>query len=123
MKEIVIVSHCILNDASKVKSLVALTEEEKDKELLMSLVRWKNIQLIQLPCPEFIIYGAKRWGHVALKSLGTSIFAATFMVKIGNNLIDKIGTCLIAYEVIQKLPRNLKYKLSNKNISEGTIAG
>ena len=24
----------------------------------------KNVQIIQLPCPEFTLYGASRWGHV-----------------------------------------------------------
>ena len=24
----------------------------------------KGVQLLQLPCPEFMLYGARRWGHV-----------------------------------------------------------
>lgn len=45
---------------------------------------------------------------VALKSSGSSIFAASFIAKIGNNLLDKVGTCLIAYVLITRLPNSLK---------------
>ncbi len=67
MLKILFVAHCILNTASKVEM-----EESEDsqkeaalrKELLEKVIK-KNIQLIQLPCPEFLLYGAKRWGHVS----------------------------------------------------------
>lgn len=65
MKDIFVVSHCILNNASKVEQDEAELEAEyivRDK--LMDLVSKNHIQLLQLPCPEFIIYGSKRWGHV-----------------------------------------------------------
>ncbi len=45
---------------------------------------------------------------LALKSSGSSIFAASFIAKIGNNLLDKVGTCLIAYFLITRLPKSLK---------------
>ncbi len=45
---------------------------------------------------------------VFLKQSGTSIFAASFIAKIGNNLLDKIGTLLIIYFVIKNLPGDLK---------------
>lgn len=65
MKEILIVSHCILNNAAKVaqdESLLA--EEYAQRNALMQAVADKGVQLIQLPCPEFILYGSRRWGHV-----------------------------------------------------------
>ena len=67
MKKIVFVSHCILNTASKV---VLYNQEEIDAEenlrkKFMHEVIDKEIQAIQLPCPEFTLYGAKRWGHVS----------------------------------------------------------
>ena len=67
MKKIVFVSHCILNTASKV---VLYNQEEIDAEealrkRFMREVIDKEIQVIQLPCPEFTLYGAKRWGHVS----------------------------------------------------------
>ena len=65
MKEILIVSHCILNNAAKVaQDESGLAEEYAQRNALMQAVTDKGVQLIQLPCPEFILYGAKRWGHV-----------------------------------------------------------
>ncbi len=43
-----------------------------------------------------------------LKSSGSSIFAASFIAKIANNLLDKVGSCLIAVLVIQYLPYTIK---------------
>lgn len=67
MKKIVFVSHCILNIASKV---VMYNQEEMDAEeslrkKFVHLAIDNEIQLIQLPCPEYTLYGAKRWGHVS----------------------------------------------------------
>jgi energy-coupling factor transport system substrate-specific component len=45
---------------------------------------------------------------MALKNSGSSIFAASFIAKIGNNLLDKVGTCIIAYFVIKYLPISMK---------------
>ena len=67
MKKIVFVAHCILNTASKV---VLYNQEEIDSEealrikFLNSAIE-KGVQIIQLPCPEFTLYGSKRWGHVS----------------------------------------------------------
>lgn len=44
---------------------------------------------------------------MALKNSGSSIFAASFIAKIGNNLIDKVGTCIIAYFIFRNLPASL----------------
>ncbi len=66
MDKILIVSHCILNTSSKVISNNS-TENQKEadhREKLMNYVIKNNIQLIQLPCPEFLVYGSRRWGHV-----------------------------------------------------------
>jgi len=66
MYKILVVSHCILNTASKVESynLEDMKKEHANREKLIKYVQKHNIQLLQLPCPEFILYGAKRWGHV-----------------------------------------------------------
>lgn len=63
----IFVSHCILNTASKVvlfndKEIIA---EEILRKRFLNLAIENDIQLIQLPCPEFTLYGAKRWGHVS----------------------------------------------------------
>lgn len=67
IQKIVLVSHCILNVASKV---VMYNEEEMNKEELLRKDFLKkalnsDVQIIQLPCPEFTLYGANRWGHVS----------------------------------------------------------
>jgi energy-coupling factor transport system substrate-specific component len=45
---------------------------------------------------------------MALKNSGSSIFAASFIAKIGNNLLDKVGTCVLAYFLIKSLPVSIK---------------
>ena len=61
MKDLLIVSHCILNNAAKVEQDEAeLAEEYKIREELMQLILKKDVQLLQLPCPEFIMYGSRR---------------------------------------------------------------
>lgn len=67
MKKIIFVGHCILNTASKV---IMFNEEEMaaEEKLRRQFVRKalsNDIQIIQLPCPEFTLYGPKRWGHVS----------------------------------------------------------
>ena len=65
MKYILTVSHCILNNASKVAQDEAFLEEEyRERDKLISQVMDKGVQMLQLPCPEFMMYGSKRWGHV-----------------------------------------------------------
>lgn len=65
MKKLLVVSHCLLNTASKVmQNETELEEEYRLKRQLMSLVMEQNVQLLQLPCPEFLLYGSQRWGHV-----------------------------------------------------------
>lgn len=66
-QKLIIVSHCILNTASKV--VMYEDEEMKAEERLRKQFLRKaidnNIQIIQMPCPEFTLYGPKRWGHVS----------------------------------------------------------
>ncbi len=66
MEKILVVSHCILNKASKVRgyNMEEMEEENQLRKELLKEVFDKDIELLQLPCPEFIMYGSKRWGHV-----------------------------------------------------------
>ncbi len=65
-QKILFVSHCILNTAAKVARTVPIeqTAEEAARQALLSQVQAHNIQIVQLPCPEFTLYGPSRWGHV-----------------------------------------------------------
>lgn len=64
MQKILIVSHCLLNTASKVerfKEESVRSEEQLRREVLREAVD-SGVQLLQLPCPEFVMYGSLRWG-------------------------------------------------------------
>ena len=66
MKKIVLVAHCILNTCSKVvmEDSPEMQAEMECRRQLILLAANHDLQLIQLPCPEFTLYGPKRWGHV-----------------------------------------------------------
>lgn len=67
MKKVLFVSHCILNTAAKVVlyNQEEIVAEENLRKQFMQKVIENGIQLVQLPCPEFTLYGTKRWGHVS----------------------------------------------------------
>lgn len=67
MKRLLFVSHCILNTASKVVlyNRSEIDAEEKMRKSLLNYAVNNDIQIYQLPCPEFSLYGSKRWGHVS----------------------------------------------------------
>lgn len=65
MHGILVVSHCILNCAAKVEQDEGLLAEEYAvRAKLLRAAIDHNVQLLQLPCPEFTLFGACRWGHV-----------------------------------------------------------
>lgn len=66
-RKILVVSHCFLNDAAKLKfqdPVAEAKEREKKRRFLMEMLE-NDIELIQLPCPEVNFYGTNRWGHVS----------------------------------------------------------
>ena len=65
MKKILVVSHCLLNTASKVKRFKeeSIRAEEALRQDILKEAIGSGIQILQLPCPEFIMYGPCRWGH------------------------------------------------------------
>lgn len=67
MKQILFVCHCVLNTASKVKEfdLEAMEREEQLRLDIMRRIVERGIQVVQLPCPEFLQYGSLRHGHCA----------------------------------------------------------
>ena len=67
MQSILFVSHCILNTAAKVVlyNQAEIDAEEQLRRRFVGRALETGVQLIQLPCPEFTLYGAQRWGHVS----------------------------------------------------------
>jgi len=65
-KQIVLISHCFMNTHSKVTNYnkKPIENESKNRCNILSLFFENNIGIIQLPCPEMILYGLNRWGHV-----------------------------------------------------------
>lgn len=58
MKPLFLLSHCLLNNYSKVEPFA-----NRNKELVQVLLQFEA-GVIQLPCPEFSYLGGKRWGMV-----------------------------------------------------------
>ncbi len=67
MQQVIFVSHCILNTASKVVlyNQEEIQQEENLRRKFLQKAIDAGVQIIQLPCPEFTLYGAHRWGHVS----------------------------------------------------------
>lgn len=62
VKKLVLLSHCIINEKSKVKRINTYYSNKR-KEFINLLID-NQIGILQLPCPEVICYGVNRWGHV-----------------------------------------------------------
>ena len=64
-QNILFVSHCLFNVASKVarRDIAKRTFENDARIAFLHKALDAGVQLIQLPCPEFTIYGPDRWGH------------------------------------------------------------
>ena len=67
MQKILFVAHCVLNTASKVVMYneAEMAAEEALRRRFLARALERGVQLIQLPCPEFLLYGSRRWGHVS----------------------------------------------------------
>lgn len=59
-KKIILVPHCLLNVNSKVEGLA--TSPGTVRNVLDALLD-RNYGIIQMPCPEHLIMGIKRWGQ------------------------------------------------------------
>ena len=93
MKKILVVTNFLLNTASKVESynIEEIQEESKLRKELLKEVFEEDIQLLQLPCPEFTLYGENRWGHVK------SQFDNTFFRNHCRQILQPIITQLEEY--------------------------
>lgn len=86
-KKMIIMSHCILNSNSKVEGLSGYKGVISE---VINLVIDRGIGIIQLPCPEMIMYGIKRWGHVK-EQFDTPFYRQNcrkMIVHIVNQIID-----------------------------------
>ena len=65
-RTVIVACHCIMNPSAKVISQDAQAQARETalrKRALSAFVD-KEIDILQLPCPEFTLYGPLRWGHV-----------------------------------------------------------
>ena len=90
MKKILFVSHCILNTASKVVlyNQADIDAEEDLRVRFLTKAVQNGVQLVQLPCPEFTLYGSQRWGHVSNQF--DNIFFRNHCRKILQPIIDQM---------------------------------
>ena len=67
MQKVLFVAHCVLNTASKVVMYndAEMAAEEALRRKFLKKALEDGVQIIQLPCPEFLLYGSRRWGHVS----------------------------------------------------------
>ena len=56
-----------------IKILEAQQSERISKRAFLKQILDSDIELIQLPCPEFLLYGSNRWGH-AVSQFDTPFF-------------------------------------------------
>ncbi len=103
MKKIVFVSHCILNTASKVVlyDQKEIDAEEALRKKFMRQIIENDIMVIQLPCPEFTLYGAKRWGHVSDQF--NNIFFRNHCRKILTPILDQLEEYLANEDMFKVL--------------------
>ena len=52
-----------------------------------------------------------------LVKAGQSIFAASFLTKVGSNLIDKVGTCIIGFLLIKAMPARFLAALKGEEVA------
>ncbi len=66
-QKVLFVAHCLLNTAAKVVmyEAEAMAAEEALRRRFVHATTDAGIQLVQMPCPEFALQGARRWGHTS----------------------------------------------------------
>lgn len=90
-RKIAVVSHCILNPASKVFSVgnQELEQEESLRRKFLHAALEREIDLLQLPCPELTLYGSIRWGHV--KEQFDNVFFRAHCRRILEPLVEQLA--------------------------------
>lgn len=93
-KKILVVSHCFFNDGTKLRyeDRGEAEKERKQKREFLKKMLTEEVELIQLPCPEFLLYGANRWGHAA------SQFDTPFFREACKKMLEPIVLMLQEYQ-------------------------
>ncbi|WP_242968841.1 CD3072 family TudS-related putative desulfidase [Marasmitruncus massiliensis] len=91
LRKIAVVSHCILNPASKVfaPGNHQLEQEESLRKKFLYAALECGIDLLQLPCPEFTLYGSMRWGHV--KEQFDNVFFRAHCRRILESVVEQLA--------------------------------
>lgn len=102
-QKILFVSHCFFNDGAKLKNqnLFEMEKERKNKREFLKKNLDAGVEIIQLPCPELILYGINRWGHAA------SQFDTVFFRKESRKMlelyilqIEEYSSCPERFEIL-----------------------
>ena len=83
MANIVFLSHCLLNNLSKVEPF-----ENRNKELISFLLKNK-VEIVQMPCPEYTLYGGRRFGQV--KEQYDTPFFKKHCKNISESMVDQMN--------------------------------
>jgi len=83
LANIAFLSHCLLNNLSKVENF-----ENKNKEFVSFLLK-NNIDVVQMPCPEYTLYGGRRFGQV--KEQYDTPFFRKHCKNISESMVDQIN--------------------------------
>ncbi|MCR1899935.1 hypothetical protein NSA47_13240 [Irregularibacter muris] len=95
-RKIILLCHCLLNANSKVEGLSQYKGIFKE---VIDIIGEKNIGVIQLPCPEMVIYGIKRWGHV--KEQFDTLFYRSNCRKMLESIIGQVKSYIdTGYEIV-----------------------
>lgn len=92
-QKVLLLSHCFLNDGTKLRNADAdeFAMERTSKRAFLKQALDSNIELLQLPCPEFLLYGSNRWGHAS------SQFDTPFFRRESKKLLEDIVLQLMEY--------------------------
>ncbi len=85
-KKMILLSHCILNSYSKVE--VFYENEGIFKDIFQNLMK-KNYGIIQLPCPENLYLGIKRWS-MSREQYNNNAYRE-HCIKLINPILDEVS--------------------------------
>lgn len=102
-QKILFVSHCFFNDAAKLKNQNSfeMEKERKNKREFLKKILDAGVEIIQLPCPELILYGINRWGHAA-SQFDTAFFRKESRKMLESYVIqiEEYSSCPARFEIL-----------------------